>query len=173
MPTFTAIVTAHQREDLLRRILGVLSYQTRPPDETLVLASNIILTRLREDFPEASFFEESNREDWGHEKRARGVALARGDFLGFFNHDDLYSPSYIEKMLCDDADVVFCNWNGGDREFHLGSSTSGNFIVRSGLARQVGYLERAYEADGHFINALCEHTDRIVKVNENLYTHNP
>jgi hypothetical protein len=54
----------------------------------------------------------------------------------------------------------------------LGSSTSGNFIVRTKLAQLVGWTGRRYEADGDFINAIADVTDRIVKVNEVLYDHN-
>lgn len=159
-------------------MLGVLRYQTRPPDETVVLASGIHLARLREDFPDVLFFAERDMEDWGHDKRAKGLRLAQGKYVGFFNDDDLYDRQYIEKMLAaveeGGHDAAFCNWNEYPNcEFRLCSSTAGNFIVRTDLGREVGYTDRVYEADGLFINALVDAGARVTKVEETLYTHNP
>lgn len=114
--------------------------------------------------------------DYGHDKRAKGVAEAKGDYLGFFNQDDFYELTYIEEMMATaerhDADAVYCDWNGvRDCSFCLGSSTSGNFIVRTSLAREVGYTERRYEADGIFIDGIAAR-GRVVKVPELLYYHN-
>lgn len=171
---FTAIVTSHNNDAGLRRILGNLKYQTRPPDEILVYVSESgDLMRLREDFPQAFFFREPNREDWGHEKRAKGVEMAGEEWLGFFNDDDSYEPDYLEKMLAyPEADIVYCNWNGHNASLALGSSTSGNFIVRSGFARRIGYKHRAYEADGLFLEDLKRLNPRTQKVSESLYRHN-
>lgn len=178
MVTFTAVVVSHAAPDACRSILGQLRYQTRPADETIVLCSDTPdIARLREEFPEAEFLERPNRDDWGHEKRAEGLERATGTFVGFFNDDDGYSRSYIDKMLSTakqhQADVVYCSWNEyPDCHFGLGSSTAGNFIVRTALAQQVGWAGRRYEADGDFIDAVGDRTERIVKVPEPLYTHN-
>lgn len=156
-------------------MLGNLMYQTRPPDEIIVLVSDPgDLEELKEDFPLVTFHLEENRNDWGHEKRAKGLELANGEWVGFFNDDDSYSEQYLEKMLEDpDADVVYCSWNTiPSCDFRLGSSTSGNYIVRTELARRVGYSDRHYEADGTFINALRSTARKIVRVSDLLYHHN-
>lgn len=174
--TFTAVVTSHARPDQLRRLLGNLRYQTRPPDETIVLCSDTPdVMRLREDFPDVKFVERDNLNDWGHAKRAEGLWLANMDWVGFFNDDDSYDLGYVEKMLAAtaEADVVYCGWSTYPQcAFRLGSSTSGNFIVRGLVGRAVGWISRRYEADGDFIDALAAATDRIVYVPQVLYTHN-
>lgn len=179
--TFTAVVTCHAREWSLRHLLGNLAYQTRKPDETLVFVSGVMrsaFAKLSEDFPWATWFLEDDRQDWGHAKRSAGVERTTSDYVGFFNDDDSYALDYIETMLAHavshDADVVFCNWNTyPDCDFVLGSSTSGNFIVRTSLAKEVGYPStRTYENDGHFIDALARVADPIMKVPEQLYRHN-
>lgn len=154
-------------------------YQTRPPDETIVLlsgASQHDLEDLREDFPHAEFFPRENRNDFGHEKRAEGLALASKDWVGFFNDDDSYAMDYVEKMLraAYGYDVAFCAWNSHPHcLFAIGSSTSGNFVVWTSLAKLVGYTSRRYEADGDFIEALKSAGAQVApKVQEILYHHN-
>jgi len=156
-------------------MLGNLMYQTRKPDETIVLYSGYeSVARLREEFPWALWVERPNLEDFGHDKRAHGIELATKDFLGFFNDDDTYELSYVEKMLkaVEMADAAYCQWNNGDVQFCLGSSTSGNFIVRTELAKSVGYPERDYSADGKFIDRVHGRANGIVYVRENLYRWN-
>lgn len=175
--TFTAIVTCHEKTPGLRRMLGNLLYQTRRPDETLVFVSGVSrgeFCRLAEDFPWAQFFFEDDRQDWGHAKRAAGVERARSEYLGFFNDDDEYSRDYIARMLEPGTDVVYCAWDKQpDCNFSLGSSTSGNFIVRTEVARRAGYPPEAiYENDGFFINRLNSFADHIHKIEDVLYYHN-
>jgi hypothetical protein len=180
VPTFTAVVCCHDEsreraERGLYGILGNLRYQTRPPDETLVYLSGVTpdLARVGESFPEVRLQVVEDRQDWGHHKRATGLAEAAGEYVGFFNHDDSYASGYIEKMLAETpADAVFCNWSGGEScSFVLGSSTSGNFIVRTDFGRACGYpFDAGYCADGEFINRLA--VGNVKKVHEILYFHN-
>ncbi len=183
--TFTAIVTAHAQDP--SRMLGNLLYQTRKPDQVIVFYSDVdsllmlgverdFQDRFATDLPGPYFIPHENRNDWGHEKRAEGLELAAGDALGFFNADDRYELTYIEQMMAEieaGADVVYCSWNEiPNCTFNLGSSTAGNFVVRTGLARAVGYPDRHYEADGTFINALGLHATHIARVDDVLYQHN-
>lgn len=177
---FTAIVTSHQNDGGLRSMLGNLMYQTRPPDATLVIVSRPYeFQALVEDFPHAKFIQDQDRKDWGHFKRHMGIEIVKPEgYLGFFNDDDSYAINYLEQMVGlaedEDADVVYCNWSGvQDCDFRLGSSTSGNFIVRAELAKKVGWRYRDYEADGKFINDLVRKGARkIVKHPSILYYHN-
>lgn len=177
MTSFTAVVTSHANERGLRHMLGILRYQTRPPDETLAFCSDTVgLARLREDFPEAEFLERPNRDDWGHEKRAEGIERAACRWVGFFNDDDSYTRGYLERML-NAADIgnvgaVWCDWPGHEGcPFALNHSTSGNFIVRTDVAREAGYTDRVYHADGLFIDRVAAITSTL-KVRECLYRHN-
>lgn len=177
MTSLTAVVTSHSNPEGLRSILGVLKYQTRHPDEVIVLCSDTPdVSRFREHFPDVTFHVEPNLEDWGHEKRAKGLQLAGGEYVGFFNDDDEYTLDYVERMLGhadeEHADVVYCDWNvGHDCHFALGSSTSGNFIVRAAMAKGVGWRHRHYEADGMFIEDVARAGAVISKLRVPLYTH--
>lgn len=177
MSSFTAVVTSHANATGLRHMLGQLRYQTRPPDETLVFCSDTPdVARLREEFPEAEILERPNMDDWGHAKRAEGLERASRRWVGFFNDDDSYHRGYIEAMLnaatIANVGAAWCDWNGKPGcGFALNESTSGNFIVRTDVAREAGYTDRVYEADGLFINKVAALTT-AVKVRDGLYQHN-
>lgn len=158
-------------------MLGNLMYQTRPPDEVLCFVSGTFdPMRLAEDFPFAQFHPQPNLNDWGNEKCRRGVSACSGDYLGFFNHDDTYHHTYLAKMLAEaerGADAVWCDWNEcRNASFQIGSSTRGNFIVRTSIAKQVGYPTGRYESDGDFIEGIRAVARTTAKVSEVLYHHN-
>ena len=182
--SFTAVVVSHENETGLRKMLGNLMYQTRKPDEVYVLVSGLTpaaVAELREDHPHTTFLVREDRQDAGHEKRAEGLRLASGDWIGWFNDDDWYDDHFIEKMMkaARGSDGAWCAWSANPNPaFKLGSSTSGNFIVRTKLAQEVGYPEQrtkdgrlVYETDGIFIDALNK-AGTFTFVPEVLYSHN-
>ena len=156
------------------RTVDALLAQIRKPDEIIVLASDINLEEARKRYTGVTFYAEPNLSDWGHDKRAKGLDLATSDYTGWFNHDDSYDKTYIEKMMLNEgSDVVFCGWSKSyTPSFSAGSSTSGNYIVKTSYARNVGYKDRHYEADGTFINGLAGQGGKITRVEEVLYFHN-
>lgn len=178
----SAVLVTHQNEEGLRSMIGNLIYQTVKPWEIIVVHSDYSMDRielLRHDFKgyPMVWFRDRNRDDWGHEKRAIGLELATGEWCGFFNDDDSYEIDYIEQMMNSaaetNADVVYCAWSGNSEcDFSLGSSTSGNFLFKTEIGRQVGYKRREYEADGYFINSLNESGARVTRVDRVLYHHN-
>lgn len=182
----SCVVTAHADPDAMWRMVDIITQQSLRPHEVLVYASDIDLTALAgytfHHGTTTTFTVVENRNDWGHEKRARGLADATGDVVGFFNHDDLYAPTYLEEMVraLEDsgADLAHCTWTShlsGNvpvvGEPRVGHITSGNFLVRTALAQQVGYLHRDYEADGRFIEDVMATGATHVQVPSLLYTH--
>ena len=156
------------------RTVDALLLQSKKPDEIIVLASDIDLEEARKRYTGVTFYAEPNLNDWGHDKRAKGLDLATSDYTGWFNHDDSYDKTYIEKMMANKgSDVVFCGWNKSSTpNFSAGSSTSGNYIVKTSYARTVGYKDRHYDADGTFIDGLAGQGGKITRVEEVLYFHN-
>lgn len=164
----TIIVTAHQQD--LTRILNNIKSQTVQPKEVLVYYSECqVNDTLQEDF---IFSEEENKNDWGHDKRAKGLTNSTQEYITFWNADDYYDNTFVEKMLIGN-DVTFCGWSTFKQPvFRLGSSTSGNYIVKTDIARKAGYNSRVYEADGILIEDIKKLTDDIHFVDECLYYHN-
>jgi hypothetical protein len=117
-----------------------------------------------------------NLEDFGHQKRHESRFLANMEYLGFFNDDDQYELTYIEKMLeaVEGYDAAYCAWNRFPNcEFRFGSSTSGNYILRTAFARAVDYPLSGYNSDGYYIDALVKANAVVApKVEEILYHHN-
>ncbi len=158
------------------RTVGALLAQSRKPDEIIVLASDIDLEAARKRYTGATFYAEPNLNDWGHDKRAKGLDLATSDYAGWFNHDDSYSSSYIEEMMAEaesSHDAVFCGWSKNSTpQFRSGSSTSGNYIVSTEVGRRAGYTDRHYEADGTFIDRIASIAKSVKFVPKVLYFHN-
>jgi glycosyltransferase involved in cell wall biosynthesis len=176
MATFTAIVTAHEDEAGMVRAVDALLAQSRKPDEIIVLASDIDCSVARKRYTGVTFYQEPNLNDWGHDKRAKGLDLATSDYAGWFNHDDSYDPHYIAEMMWQAElghDVVYCGWSKASTpQFRANISTSGNYVVKVEVARRAGYTDRHYEADGTFINRIAEATNSIKFLPGILYFHN-
>jgi glycosyltransferase involved in cell wall biosynthesis len=176
MATFTAIVTAHEDEAGMVRAVDALLAQSRKPDEIIVLASDIDCSVARKRYTGVTFYQEPNLNDWGHDKRAKGLDLATSDYAGWFNHDDSYDPHYIAEMMWQAElghDVVYCGWSKASTpQFRSNISTSGNYVVKVEVARRAGYTDRHYEADGTFINRIAEATNSIKFLPGILYFHN-
>lgn len=160
----------------MERTVDALLAQSRKPDEIIVLASDIDLDKARKRYDGVTFYNEPNLSDWGHDKRSKGLDLATSDYTGWFNHDDSYKQNYISEMMRQaelGADVVYCGWSGNPKpKFRGYNSTSGNYIVRTDVARRAGYTDRHYEADATFIDKIVKQSPSIRFINKVLYFHN-
>lgn len=172
--TITAVVTAHGASSRVGNMVEQLHRQTRPPDEILVYASDVPDRLLDLD---ATVRLVRNRSDWGHDKRRRGLADATSEWVGFFNDDDVYDPDYLTVMeqASSGYDLVMCRFDEKGRSIitpapTVGSCTAGNFLVRTEVARRVGWRHSHYEADGTFIAEVAAAAEWTV-VDRLLYWH--
>jgi hypothetical protein len=176
MASITVVVTAHADSANLVRTLDSLGKQTQKPDEIIALCSEINLEGIWQQFPWVRFYREPNLDDWGHDKRAKGLDLATSEYVTWFNHDDSYDEDFILKMMeaaSIGADVVYCGWNKNSTpNFSAGSSTSGNYIAKTAYARSAGYTDRHYDADGTFIGRLAALGGKVEFLPKVLYFHN-
>lgn len=173
--TITAVVTAHGEYSRVGDMVDQLHRQTRPPDEILVYASDVPDRLLDLD---ATVTVVANRSDWGHDKRRCGLADAAGEWVGFFNDDDVYDPDYLAVMeqSGEGHDLVMCRFDEKGRGVivpspNVGACTAGNFLVRTDLARQVAWRHSHYEADGAFVMEAVEAGARWTVVDRLLYWH--
>lgn len=171
------IVLAHAREDGGSQILDDLATQTRQPQEVLFYYSDMV-PDIR---PGIGYMACPNLNDYGHEKRATGLQHAQGDYVTFWNADDRYHPTFIEKLsdLANQlaVDIVACDfnshmgWPAMVTEPKEGRITSGNFLVAREKALEVGYNHRIYNADWQFIRELTEAGATFARLPEVLYDH--
>lgn len=92
------------------------------------------------------------------------------------NTDDEYDSTFIEKLSSRKADLMYCNFDSHlaghcKSELQIGKITSGNFMVRTGIAKIVGWKHRNYQADWYFIRDLLTHDITSIHIDEFLYTH--
>jgi glycosyltransferase involved in cell wall biosynthesis len=180
-PGVTCVVTAYKQDP--SRVIQELLEQTYQEKQILVFCSDIDITPLREQFPMCEFFDVPNREDWGHSKRAMGIVFAEGEYICFCNADDEYHVQFLEAMveplIKENADLAYC-WftdktiehNIAESELKMGGITSGSLVVRTTLAKKVGWPYRVYAADWYFVRDLLEEKIKIVYVPISLMAHN-
>lgn len=180
-PVVTCIVTAYLTDpsDIIQNLLD----QTYQEKQILVFCSNIDTTGLKEQFPTCEFFDVPNREDWGHSKRAMGIAFAEGDYLCFCNADDRYDLQFLEAMVTplieEKAQLAYCHFtdktldhNVAQADLVMGGITSGSIMVETSLAKYVGYQYRVYAADWYFVQDLLSLDLKIIYIPICLMAHN-
>lgn len=158
------MLIAHADEKLLGEALEMVRAQTLQPFELIVCYSG-----MDPELPaETIWTKHADRKDYGYEKRAAGLGLARGEFITWWNFDDLYEPNAIERLesfMDDETDIVHClfvvrkpgssNTPNGT-QFRAGYTDAGSFLIRTKVARAHGYLGRHDCADGELIDSLAK-----------------
>jgi glycosyltransferase involved in cell wall biosynthesis len=125
--------------------------------------------------------------DWGHCARAEGLKHVNGELVVFGGADNYYMPNFLNEMVehfnNPDTMCAYCNcvhnirsWEKMDCRPALGLIDCGCFMVRSEIAKKIGWKSRVYEADWIFIQEVfrdyCKMPSNIVKVNKVLFCHN-
>ena len=153
-----------------------------------------ILKEYADKYPEITYeFTEKRFNDWGHSLRSIGLQKAIGDYVLITNDDNYYSPKFIEIMFepiqKNNADIVVCDMVHGhanpgstkqlancffETGFSRGYIDIGCFIARTSLAKQAGFNDRSFSADGaYFEDILKLRKDlSISKIKRVLFVHN-
>lgn len=115
-----------------------------------------------------------------YEKCNRGLELATGEYIGFFAGDDLYEHTYLEKMMANRRDLLYCDFHSHYRQdgsvcpgaLEMGHLTTGSFLIRTELAKRyrfpitgMGDIEYIQEILHNNPNITTEH------IPEALYIH--
>ena len=121
--------------------------------------------------------------DWGHYARDIGLNHACGELVCFLGSDSLVQPTYLERLsapLRDAWDVSVCKIG---HEKHgvipkcfaiplpTGEVDAMSFMVRTDIARRIGWIWKHYEADNAFLNAVLQSTPRWIFLDELLGQH--
>ena len=159
----------------------VLVHDGEPDDITKA----IIQEKLKD--ARVKYLETDRRyNDWGHTPRDLGLKslTEKSDFVVISGGDNYYAPGYCTELLAimtEECLGVYCNcvhdklnWITLDTRLEGGYIDGGCIMVKTSIAKEVGWFSRGYAADWHYILALKEKygNDKFLKVNKTLFMHN-
>ena len=200
-PELTIVCVAYQRYEKIPVLLHCLLAQTVQNFKLLILHDgydqkmDVLLAEYKSRYPEFLdyAFTQERHNDYGHSLREIGIQMVQTPFLLLTNDDNYYCPIFVEKMLLalreHQADLVLCdmihshNNPGGHIQppYSLlktapepGSIDIGCFIVKTALAKEVGFRDKGHDGDATFFLDLLRTNPsaRIAKVNQVLFVHN-
>jgi hypothetical protein len=128
--------------------------------------------------------------DWGHTPRERGLKQIskESSYVVISGGDNYYVPTFLELMVkaCKENTIaVYCDlihnheragvsYRKMDSSLSFGNIDCGNIMVRSDVAKEVGFTTKGFAADWDYINAviLKYGTGNIVHIPNVLFIHN-
>ena len=194
----TIVCVCYRRYDQLPILIYAFMAQTLQNFRLLVLHDgpdermHALLLRYKAEFPDRlSFvFSDKRHNDYGHSLRDLGIKLADSDYLLITNDDNYYCPRFLEFMFVaierDDLDLVLCNMVHSYDIHGIPSYNVlvtqpkrlfvdiGCFIVRTAIAKQVGFRDKSHDGDATFVEDLpvAKPDIKIGKVDKVLFVHN-
>ena len=124
-PLVSVIIPVYNRGALIEKTVQSVLNQTLPASELEIIIvddgstdeSFAILQRLYQNHAQIQLFQIPNGGVAG--ARNFGLQRARGEFIAFLDHDDLWLPQKLESQLeaarRSDAGVVHCDWRAVDQ----------------------------------------------------------
>lgn len=200
-PELTIVCVAYRRYQQIPVLIHSLLAQTVQNFKLLILHDgydqemDALLSQYKSRYPELIdyAFTQERHNDYGHSLREIGIQLAQTPLILLTNDDNYYCPIFVEKMLLalqeHQADLVLCdmihshNNPGGHIQppYSLlktapqpGSVDIGCFIVKTAMAKEVGFRDKGHDGDATFFGDLLRTNPaiRIAKVNQVLFVHN-
>lgn len=185
-PLVSFLVGTHNRPLCLRALLATLALQTEPRWEAVLCDEGEGAWAVADAIGDPRVTHLDCRPyagDWHQTARARGLELARGEWLGFPADDAYYCPRYLEFMLAGALaqgwGLVYCDWVYDAAGYacyvsepRVGRIDVGGFLVRREVLEQVGWPWRDHEGDGRFVQACVEAGVPHGRVGHILYVKN-
>jgi hypothetical protein len=158
-----------------------------------------LLAPYRDKYPQIRYeFTTTRHNDYGHTLRDIGIEQADTEYILITNDDNYYVPEFLKLMFAEisqaDLDMLLCDMvhshlDSGQKEMRYQADTYGFFstfpknfkvdigcfIVRTVLAKQVGFRDKSFTGDGIFVEdiiAAAGEELRIGKLNKILFVHN-
>ncbi|MGA9748846.1 MAG: glycosyltransferase [Nocardioides sp.] len=184
--------------DVLRATIESVVAQLDPRWELILVDDASSEPRVRDVLREAARTDARirvlERESNGHIVRASndGIALARGEFIGLLDHDDLLAPNAVKAMAAaveatPEADYLYSDEDkvGADGEFYdlfrkppwsperlRGQMYTSHFsVLRTAVVREVGGFHEGFDGsqDHDLVLRVTERARRVVHVPQVLY----
>jgi len=162
------------------------------PDERM----SAIFDQLKARYPDRlhCYFTDQRFNDYGHTLRDIAIGMCSTEFIMLTNDDNYYTPRFIEYMFeridQENLDLVLCdmihshNFPGGRPQENYNvfvtepvknSVDIGCFIVRTSVAKSVGFRDKNAEGDGTFVDDFMNKFGKDLKwgkVHKVLFVHN-
>lgn len=117
----TAIITTHNRKNLLMSAISSVQKQTYKPLELIVVddassdGTGAVLERLSKQYKFKYIYISKEESKGGNYARNKGIMEASGEYIGFLDDDDEWFPDKIEKQVAYIRDNPECGAVGCGR----------------------------------------------------------
>jgi hypothetical protein len=189
------VIVTYQQPDELACLLYAFATQTLQNFEILVLhdgphaSTREVVQRFSEEHPlvPTSYVETDRRyNDYGHTLRQMGIEEARCEYLLITNGDNYYVPRFIEFTFdaIDEFELDLVLFDMVHSHFaYTPFSTAptrwnvdiGSIVVRTEMAKHVGFTDKGFEGDATFMEDLLRDKDgprKVGKLCKTLFIHN-
>ena len=194
-------IVTYKRVDKLRVLLSSLLAQTRRDFLIYVIHDGVDFDTkvLIEHFTKLTnipiIFEETDNRinDYGHSLREIIIGKATTEYLLLTNDDNYYAPIFVEEFLGEildnGLDIAYCDMVHSHtfKESNIDANYQvlitepkrakidiGCFIVRSEIAKKVGFPDKSFDGDATFFE-MCLKSKKftvIGKIKKVLFVHN-
>ena len=138
----SVIITSYNRENVIANAVRSAAAQTLMPKEIIVIdnvsqdKSIEVLNKLLVEIPNLKIFQ--NEKNLGYNySLEKGVQIANGKYVAFLDSDDLWSETYLEKMIARlnqakeiHDSVAFCAATKKDLSFETASDQRIKLAIR-------------------------------------------
>jgi hypothetical protein len=201
VPRLTIFCVAYRRYEAIPILIHSMMCQTFKDFKLVVIHDGEddrmkeILTSFALRYPESFtfIFTRERHNDYGHSLRQIGVELCESEFYMSTNDDNYYVPVFLEEMFkkadSEALDLILCDmvhshnhpggrpqgsYNAFATEPRTNAVDIGCFIVKTKLAKAVGFRDKSFGGDGTFVDDIMG-SGRPVKwgkIDKILLVHN-
>lgn len=197
----TIVCVAYKRHRNIHVLINSILCQTLENWKLLIIHDgpdpemHDILDKYSEDHDEIEYiFTDTRYNDYGHTLRDMGIQKADTEFLLLTNDDNYYAPVFLQYMFklirTNNLDFVLCNMIHSHKNpgvytqppYTLFESfpeikyiDMGNFIVKTEMAKAVGFRDKSFGGDGTFVEDIKQRYHgriRMGKLDNVLFMHN-
>jgi hypothetical protein len=127
-------------------------------------------------------------ENYGHILRKWSLEnLNLSKYVLLTNGDNYYTPNFVHEILKFNEDFIYfdlihshnnknnhnkSNYGFMNTELICGKIDMGSVVVKSELAKKIGFKSTAHEADWIYFKDILETKPSVVKINKVLFVHN-
>lgn len=179
------VAATYQQDHQLKCFVECILCQTNPSWRLLIVHDGPDMPDFLKKEPKDKritiMHTETRFDDWGHSPREIGLKSTKPDsyYTLLTNCDNYYAPVFIDEMCLYSEDLVYCDmvhshvkYMARATELKRKAIDIGSVIVRTDIAKKVGFKSKTYIADWDYIENILKLNPTTRKVAKVLFTHN-